>query len=57
MRSGFCRALLIVLFCLSFASLAAGYEVFSDDLGNIYLKAPHKLIVVPQQAQFCLHRL
>ncbi len=28
--------------------MAAGYEVFSDESGNIYLKAPDKLVVVPQ---------
>ena len=52
MQSVVCRFLYITLFLLSFSCLAsdyANYDVYTDESGNIYLKAPDKLVVLPQR--------
>uniref|UniRef100_UPI004048C9B2 SpvB/TcaC N-terminal domain-containing protein n=1 Tax=Rheinheimera sp. TaxID=1869214 RepID=UPI004048C9B2 len=55
MRSGFCRVLYLLIFLLSFPVISASYDVFTDESGDIYLKAPEKLIVVPQHKAIPVH--
>ncbi|RVT46173.1 hypothetical protein EMM73_10755, partial [Rheinheimera sediminis] len=49
MRSGLFRLLVLVFLFMSSVVMAKGYEVYTDEYGDIYLKAPDKLVVLPER--------
>ncbi len=50
-------SLMIFIMCFTWSSfcLAEHYEVFTDEFGHIYLKAPDKLVVLPEKKAIPVH--